>query len=173
MNLIQLAKNYGETLQVSKRSHVFSQRDKDQNIYLIQEGVLKAYYLSEDGKEYIKSFLFSGDIIASLQGLTGLSCSFSLLALSDCKLLKLPYYKVKEMAKNNLMTANSLIDLLLNFAMKKEQREYELLCLSAQQRYLNLLARVPNIYDMVTQNDMARYLGITPVALSRIKHIKK
>jgi len=80
MDLIQLAKNYGETVQVSKRSHVFSQHDKDQNIYLIQEGVLKAYYLSEDGKEYIKSFLFSGDIIASLQGLTGHSCSFSLLA---------------------------------------------------------------------------------------------
>jgi len=77
------------------------------------------------------------------------------------------------MAKNNLMTANSLIDLLLNFAMKKEQREYELLCLSAQQRYQNLLARVPNIYEMVTQNDMARYLGITPVALSRIKNIKE
>lgn len=56
------------------------------------------------------------------------------------------------------------------FAMKKEQREYELLCLSAQQRYQALLARKPDIYDFVTQGDIAKYLGITPVALSRIIH---
>ncbi len=74
------------------------------------------------------------------------------------------------MAKEDLDTANSIISLLTAFAMKKEQREYELLCLDAQQRYQKLLTRFENIGEYVTQNDIARYLGITPVALSRIKH---
>jgi DNA-directed RNA polymerase specialized sigma subunit len=31
-----------------------------------------------------------------------------------------------------------------------------------------LLERSPELFDKVTQKDIARYLGITPVALSRI-----
>jgi hypothetical protein len=76
------------------------------------------------------------------------------------------------MAKEDLDTANSIISLLTVFAMKKEQREYELLCLDAQQRYQNLLKKFEDIGEYVTQNDMAKYLGITPVALSRIKNRK-
>ena len=53
--------------------------------------------------------------------------------------------------------------------MKKEIREYELLCLSAEDRYKRLLKHTPDILKLVTQNEIARYLGITPVGLSRIK----
>ena len=65
--------------------------------------------------------------------------------------------------------AQEIIDILLNFAMKKERREFELLCLSAEERYKLLLERSPDIAKNVTQNDISRYLGITPVALSRIR----
>lgn len=71
---------------------------------------------------------------------------------------------------NELIT---IIELLTAFAMKKEQREYELLCLDAEQRYQNLLTRTTDITEFITQNDIARYLGITPVALSRIKNKRK
>ncbi|MEM7216256.1 MAG: hypothetical protein AAF423_12000 [Pseudomonadota bacterium] len=53
--------------------------------------------------------------------------------------------------------------------MKKEMREYELLCLSAEDRYRRLMKSTPDIFNLVTQNEIARYLGVTPVALSRIK----
>ncbi len=170
MTLTQLAKRYGEMQEIPKKSHVFSQGEEDESIYVILEGVLKAYFLSEDGKEYIKSFLFEGDSIASLQALSGNTCSFSVLCLQNSKVLKLPYKKVRDIASKNIDAANSIIELLMAFSMKKEQREFELLCLTAPQRYNNLLERMPNIYTLVTQNDIARYLGITPVALSRIKN---
>ena len=53
--------------------------------------------------------------------------------------------------------------------MKKERREYEFLCLSAEERYRLLIKRSPDLVRQVTQNEIARYLGITPVALSRIR----
>lgn len=173
MNLIQLAEQYGEIQTFSKKSIIFSQGENDEYIYIVLEGVLKAYYLSENGKEHIKSFLFKDDSIASLQALNGNNCSFSLLSIKECRLLKLSYKKVIEIAANDIETANSIITMLMKFSMKKEQREYELLCLSAEQRYKSLLVRTPNIYEEVTQNDIAKYLGITPVALSRIKNLKK
>lgn len=173
MDLSQLAQLHGESLSLSKMSYVFSQGENSDSIYVVLQGVLKAFYISEDGKEYIKSFLFAGDTIASLKALRGNTCSFSLLCLEDCKLRKLPYKRVLESAATNIDTANSVIDLLMGFSMKKEQREYEFLCLSAEQRYQNLLKRTPNIHQQVTQNDIARYLGITPVALSRIKNQRR
>ena len=89
------------------------------------------------------------------------------------ELLKIPYKKVREYATENLASANAVIDLLMAFAMKKEQREYEFLCLDAEQRYQNLLAKSVDITQYITQNDITRYLGITPVALSKIKNKRK
>lgn len=170
MNFDDLVKEFGVSEHFKKKAHVFLQGDENQYLYLIQTGVLKAYYNDEDGKEYIKSFLFSGDTIASTQALTGNVCSFSLLCLKDTNLIKLPYHKVRQAAAKDLEIANTIIELLMSFSMKKEQREFELLCLSAEQRYKKLLKKSPNIAEYITQNDIARYLGITPVALSRIKH---
>jgi CRP-like cAMP-binding protein len=62
-----------------------------------------------------------------------------------------------------------MVDFLLSFGIRKELREYELLCLSAEERYRRLLTNTPALLDKVTQNDIARYLGVTPVGLSRIK----
>lgn len=173
MNFSDLIEKFGIYQQFDKKTHVFSQGENNQYIHLIQEGILKAYYLDESGKEYIKSFLFPGDSIASSQALSGRLCSFSLQCLKNVTLIKLPYQKVREAAAENLDTANEIIELLMAFAMKKEQREFELLCLTAEQRYEKLLAKSQNISELITQNDIARYLGITPVALSRIKHNPK
>jgi len=170
MNLNDLVKEFGINQTHKKKTHVFLQGDENQYLYLIQQGVLKAYYNDAEGKEYIKSFLFPGDSIASTQALNRGSCSFSLLCLQETKLVKLPYQKVRQAAANNLELANVIIELLMSFAMKKEEREYDLLCLNAKQRYEKLLKLSPNISQDITQNNISRYLGITPVALSRIKH---
>jgi len=53
--------------------------------------------------------------------------------------------------------------------LKKEIREYRLLCLSAEEAYKDFLQMNPKLLERLTQVDIARYLGITPIALSRIK----
>lgn len=173
MNFNELIKTFGVRQHYEKKSHVFAQGDKSPYLYFIEDGTLKTYYNDEEGKEFIKSFIFSGEVIANSQALHGGVCNFSLLCLKDVTLIKLHYDKIRHAATNNLETANSIIDFLMTFAQKKEQREYELLCLSAEQRYEKLLTQSPKISELLTQNDIAKYLGITPVALSRIKHRKK
>jgi len=170
MDMQTISQQLGIAATYQKKTTVFSQGEKNQSLYLVLEGLLKAYYSDEDGKEYIKSFVFPGDSIASSQALSGGVCSFSLLCLKETKVLKIPYKKIRQLAASNIETANVIIELLMSFAMKKEQREYELLCLSAEQRYRALLTRIPDITELIRQNDIALYLGITPVALSRIKH---
>ena len=50
-----------------------------------------------------------------------------------------------------------------------ERRERSLILGNATTRYLNLLDEFPTIENHVKQYDIASYLGITPVALSRIR----
>jgi len=170
MNFHQLLQIEGITIDKGKGEHVFMQSDLDKSLYFVQSGLLKAYYSTEDGKEYIKSFLLPNNVIGSLSSFYSEgSCSFSLLCLESTTLVKLPFSALYERSIENLEMANNMIDLLLNLVMKKEKREYEFLCLSAEERFCALVNTSPTLLEKVTQNDLARYLGITPVGLSRIK----
>lgn len=53
--------------------------------------------------------------------------------------------------------------------MKKEARERELLILNAVERYRVFLREYPDLEKRIKQHMIASYLGITPVALSRIR----
>ncbi len=170
MTLGELFKRFGKRTEKVKGEHIFTQGIPDRTLYLVQSGILKAYYTSADGKEFIKSFLSPGDVIGSLtSAVSGDNCSFSLICLEPATLVAIPFDTIQEYSKDDLELATTLIDLLLNFGMKKEKREFELLCLSAEERFRQLLESTPELLDKVTQNDLARYLGITPVGLSRIK----
>lgn len=150
--------------------YIFQQGDEDRSLYFLRSGFLKAYYLSSDGKKNIKSFVSSGDIIGSLKGIFGSSgCSFSLVCMAPSELLSINFDQVQEAAESDLKLALDVNKFLIDFAIKKESREYELLCLSAEDRYRRLIANTPDLLGSVTQNDIAQYLGVTPVGLSRIK----
>lgn len=170
MNFQELLQLEGVSLEKAKGEHVFMQGEADKSLYFVESGLLKAYYTSKDGKESVKSFIQSDDIIGSLAAAySDKNCSFSLVCLEPTTLRKIPFTIILEYSKKDLKIANNMIEVLLNFSIKKEQREFEFLCLSAEERFCKLVETNPVLLEKVTQNDLARYLGITPVGLSRIK----
>jgi CRP-like cAMP-binding protein len=170
MNLDEFIARNGTSRNTEAGEYLFRQGETSQSLYIVRSGLLKAYYLSADGKENIKSFLLPGDNIGSLSAIhAGGGCTFSLVCLQACELIVVEFSALYEASRSNATISASMVDFLLGFGMKKEMREFELLCLSAEDRYLRLLESTPEMFNLVTQNDIARYLGITPVALSRIK----
>ena len=53
--------------------------------------------------------------------------------------------------------------------MEYERRSLELMSLNATERYLNLRKRIPNIDELIPQFQIASFLNITPVQLSRVR----
>ena len=53
--------------------------------------------------------------------------------------------------------------------IKKEEREIQLVLNNAEERYEQFLIDHPTLESRIPQYHIASYLGITPVALSRIK----
>ena len=55
-----------------------------------------------------------------------------------------------------------------SYTLAKEKRERELLTMTPEERYRQFVHDYPHLLDDLTQKDVARHLGITPVGLSRI-----
>ncbi len=161
---------HGKKISKQKGEHVFSQGEVDTNLYFIKQGLLKAYYISDDGKEFIKSFLLPDSTIASVSSFYSKAPSpFSVVCLEPCELVSVSFDELYKNSATNQDVAMKVIDMLLQLAMKKERREYEFLCLSPEDRYRLVLDTSPKLLEKITQNDLAKYLGLTAIGLSRIK----
>ncbi len=79
------------------------------------------------------------------------------------------YQKWLQLYKNYAPWKDFLIAILTKGYIKKEKREWELLQLSAEERYRRFLKEYPGLERRIKQHYIATYLGITPVALSRIR----
>jgi len=170
MDLASYFTKVGQKHQYDKGDTVFKQGDFNDNLYYLNAGLLKAFYMTPDGKMFVKSFIREGNVIGNLTALMSEEkCSFSLVCLEPCALRHIKFSSLVKLAENDIAIANAFIKLLINLALKKERREYEFLCLSAEERYQIIKQQAPDLLNRVTQNDIARYLGITPVALSRIR----
>ncbi|MFT5579439.1 MAG: CRP-like cAMP-binding protein [Paraglaciecola psychrophila] len=170
MTFNEFAEEYGQRLTLEIGQYVFRQGDRNRSIYILAEGILKAYYISDEGKEMVKSFVFPGDIIGSLSSTHAEEAStFNLVALEPAVVVEIDFERLYNTSQDDLQLSMEVIDHLLDYGIEKERRERELLTQSAKARYQTLLEDSPKLLDKVKQKDIARYLGITPVALSRIR----
>ena len=100
---------------------------------------------------------------------SGSSCTFSLKTIQVSRLISISYDSVMNVVKESHPISIELVSYLLNLSQKKEQREFDFLNLDAEARYRKFCDQNADIKEFISQGDVARYLGITPVALSRIK----
>jgi CRP/FNR family transcriptional regulator, anaerobic regulatory protein len=137
--------------------------------YVVRRGLIKNVYVREGGEEWIKSFIPEGRFFASISALEpGGRSSFSAVAVEHSELERIPFEILAKYAEIDLVWANTLRRAIMVFAARKEQRERELLTLTAELRYRQFVADDPALERRLTQKDLAAYIGITPVGLNRI-----
>nr|WP_244939928.1 Crp/Fnr family transcriptional regulator [Leptospira adleri] len=133
-------------------------------------GVLREYYLTPNGDEYIKSFNFPGEFTGSYFDLLSKQPSTcNIRAITDCKLAVADFENLNSLFETHIAWERLGRKVAENLFLKKAKREYELLALDAEARYNILKEAYPNIEDLVPQYHIASYLGITAVSLSRIR----
>jgi len=139
-------------------------------IGFLVSGLIRYYYVSAEGKEYTKHFCVGGHFVSSYASLAaGTSSDYWIEALEPTRLIVFRYEDWLEMLLRH--TAWGVINgkVQADALMAAERRERSLILDSALTRYQNLLGEFPGIEARVRQYDLASYLGITPVALSRIR----
>ncbi|WP_328189309.1 Crp/Fnr family transcriptional regulator [Marinobacter sp. OP 3.4] len=161
---------HGRSRHYRQGEYLFHQGDQADRLCFLKAGLVKAHYDTLDGKEFIKSFVKEGGFIGSISSLTaGNPAPFSVVCLEDSETMEVDAPTLMALMDRDHGIATSLNTMLLGLAARKELREYELLCLTPETRYQRFLDRYGDLVERLTQANIARYLGITPVALSRIR----
>lgn len=139
-------------------------------VYVVSAGIVRMDYETPQGDTWVKGFAEAGVCFASLSALApqGRS-SFSARALVASSLQQIDYRVVQALASRHLAWQCALSTAFRLYGQRKEQREMALLTLSPEQRYQQFLRDSPQLAAVLRQRDIASYIRITPVALSRIK----
>jgi CRP-like cAMP-binding protein len=142
--------------------------DPDRQVFVLTAGLVKLAYPTPAGDEWIKSFIADQGVFGGADGPGG-SSRFSAIVLEPARVAALPSDWVAARAAEDPALSLQLAAFNAWLAARKQAREEALLCLSAEQRYLQMLRTEPALAARLPQGDIARYLRVTPVAFSRIK----
>ena len=139
-------------------------------IYMINKGVMRSYVRLENGKEVTKSIFVPRIILASLRALITQSPSECIYeTLTDCEIYEVDYLKYKAICETNTEVLGFHAKFLEQLLCQHDTKHIELLTMNAKQRYLKLRKVIPNIDNLIPQYQIAKFLSITPVQLSRIR----
>lgn len=167
--------NHFNTLTLQRGEHLFLINDKVENFYFLISGLARYYYIRDDGKEFNKSFAQKqGHLISSISSVSNDELSpFSVEILLDFTSLYISYEKFIDLG-NEYKDWNKLIIKIYEYlVIKKEKRESDFLLLDAQDRYEQFILEYPIANEILPNYHIATYLGITEVALCRIRRQMK
>lgn len=139
-------------------------------IHVIRRGCVKTLYRNAEGEEWVQDFLAEGAFLCSLTALLpGGTSSYACEALEDCEFERIDYPWLEQTAMQQQPWQRALLNGWKDYAVRRELRERDLLTLSPPARYEAFTAQRPGLAARIPQKDLARYLGITPESLSRIR----
>lgn len=157
-----------KTLQ--KGTCFISEGDVPRQFAFVEQGLFRYLYIDQNGNEYTKNFLIEGHFIVSYSAMVRQQPSKMFIeALEDSVVHTIDYLHWQKLRAGHSCWDLFLIALLEKAFFIKETRERELLLLEARERYANFKKEFPTLEARVKQHQVASYLGITPVSLSRIK----
>ncbi|WP_426734895.1 Crp/Fnr family transcriptional regulator [Myxococcus faecalis] len=139
-------------------------------IFIVTKGWVKMVYETTEGGAWVKAFAGEGTCFASLVALApGGVTSFSTQAVVESRVEQLDFAQVRRLAARHLEWQRAVSRAFEVYGLRKEKREMELLTLSAEERYQRFLDEHPDLAPLLAQRDIASYIRVTPVALSRIR----
>jgi CRP-like cAMP-binding protein len=153
-----------------KKGYLVRAGEVVENFYFINTGLVRFFYCTEDGKEFNKHFAMENGFAGSFHSLTlHEPCSFFIQALEDTETVVLPNHLLNELYDRHACWERFSRKMAEYLVLIKEAREKELLLDSLETRYQRFVKEFPGLVDRIPQYHIASYLGVTDVALSRIR----
>ncbi len=155
------------------KNHILLRADKiEQHIYLIKNGIVRAFAPQED---HDITFWFGqeGETILSMRSYVENKKSYeSIELIEDCTLYQININHLTQLYQTDIHIANWGRKLAEIELLKIESRMISNDLLSAKERYDLLMTDSPTLIQRVPLKYIASYLGMTPVSLSRIRKEK-
>jgi CRP-like cAMP-binding protein len=138
------------------------------NLGQVQSGILRIFYLNENGKEWNKHFLQKGDFVAASVSPKKKAIT-SIEALSNTIILRIQYSDLIRFSTEYAELVAFIQKLAFNYLEQKQEREIRLLSEEAMANYEQFKRTFPDLEDLIAHYHIASYLGVTPTQLSRLR----
>lgn len=140
------------------------------HFFFINKGLVRFFYITEPGKEFNKHFAKENDFAGSyVSTILNYPCPYFIQAIEKTETCILTKQLLQELYDRHPVWERIGRIKAERLAIQKEFREKEFLLDTAETRYRRFLKEFPDLTDRIPQYYIASYLGITDVALSRIR----
>lgn len=167
---IALLQNIFKPKVLKKDMFFLQEGEKSTEIGFVIKGVFRSYYIDRKGNDITKYFNAEGGILFSYAAyLSKKESMFYIQALEDSEILVAKISDFEKIVEGNyqlLLFYKKMIDGVL---VVKEEHANSFKLLNSMERYKQFIAAYPGIEKRLKQCQLASYLGITPVSLSRIR----
>ncbi|MFA8300499.1 MAG: Crp/Fnr family transcriptional regulator [Hyphomicrobiales bacterium] len=160
--------SFSHEISVCKGDEIQASDTVGRYLYIIHKGAVRAHYFS-DGNDITSWFAFEHHFVFISSYMTRVPNFEALEAIEDSELLAIDVSQLSSAYNKNIEMANlgrMLAELGLVYT---EELLFDLKFHTAQERYARLLKNQPEVIKRCKLGDVASYLGVTQVTLSRIR----
>ena len=173
VELIALLRSHGDQaglwqpILYAKGQLIETRRDAPPRLVIVEHGLVKLSFVTAEGEEWIKSFIVAEGLFDQISAKG--EPVIEAVCLEPTQAITLSLAWARELAGRDADVQRAVDTFWLWLSAKKRLRESELLCSTPSQRYHVFQTDQTTLTARLSQGDIARYLGITPIAFSRIK----
>ncbi len=154
--------------QLDRNDYLLNAGKVDSNLYLVESGVLRIFYISEFEEQTLR-FGYKGSTVTALESFFNNEPSgVYIQAIKKSTVQVIPKKQLRQMIDDNAELQLAYINLLEQFALQQMEREIDILSHSPIERYKRVLKRSPQLFQEVPAKYIANYLRMTPETFSRI-----
>jgi len=144
--------------------------DEADTLFFIISGIARTSTVSENGKTFTRSLHTANQFLGPYANLINNEKSKLIYeTLTDCEIIQSAHKEVIKKFGHLPEMMQFEIKMLQKLHINMEKTIISLGTLNAKERYLKLLIRYDKIEELIPQYQIASYLGITPIQLSRIR----
>lgn len=159
-----LAKN-GDKILIQK-THVHA-------VYLIKEGLAKCYQTVDTGSDFIQEFFGAGEVFGEIEVLTDDISFCTIEALVPTQYFRIPKATFLQLVQNDSRFNALMLKLLATNVRYGALRHSYNQTHTLEESLKRLLLEFPELFQKISKNDIANYLGISTRSLNRvIKNLK-
>lgn len=154
-----------------RKDDIFICRNKrNEKEYFVLNGIAKSYLINPEGDEVTISFFTGNSILSphSIRTSKGIS-NIYFTALTNIELASVNAKAFEQLMIDDLEIRNFANTVLQNELLSKVDKEIGLATLSAKERLIEFRKRFQLLENLIPHKDIASYLGITTISLSRLR----
>jgi len=153
-----------------KNFRLISPGQIEERINFLISGVVETKIKKKDGNERITEFFFPNQFFCSLSSLlTQQPTNVYMTCLTDCTIESISYKDFNQALEKSLIVNKLGRKIAEQSYLLRIKREKDMLTKTASERYVELMKNRPEVIQEISLSKIAKYLGIDPHSLSRIR----